>query len=327
VCVALLLPTLRDVYAEVGVALDAHLWWVLLAAACETLGFVSTWRLQQLTLRADTLTEVAVPQLTGNAVSNVLPMGSAAGSVVQLRLLCRAGFGVTRAASSLAVAGLLSSLAALLVFPLVLALPIGSAPAGTDTTAELGLVALATLIAVSVLALRTRRPLLAVGRFVSAIGSHLPRCRPPVDLPEQLLRQRDEIRDVIARNRWTVALTSVGRAVGDFLALYVSVLAVGARPNPAVVLLAFAATNAAGMIPLTPGGLGFVEAGLAGILAFAGLGHEQALVSVAIYRLASCWLPVVAGAIAYAASAARTAASDEAAPIVVPCTAALTGPS
>jgi uncharacterized membrane protein YbhN (UPF0104 family) len=53
------------------------------------------------------------------------------------------------------------------------------------------------------------------------------------------------------------------------------------------------------LIPVTPGGLGFVEAGLTGMLTAAGVGAQQALVSTLAYRVASFWLPLPVGAVAY----------------------------
>jgi uncharacterized protein (TIRG00374 family) len=53
-----------------------------------------------------------------------------------------------------------------------------------------------------------------------------------------------------------------------------------------------------GMIPITPGGLGFVEAGLVGLLALAGVAAAVASIAVLAYRLVSYWLPLPAGAVA-----------------------------
>jgi hypothetical protein len=53
------------------------------------------------------------------------------------------------------------------------------------------------------------------------------------------------------------------------------------------------------MIPLTPGGLGFVEAGLTGMLALADVAASAAVVATLAYRLVSFWLPIPAGALAY----------------------------
>ena len=107
---------------------------------------------------------------------------------------------------------------------------------------------------------------------------------------------------MLTRHKIVTVVSSVGRALGDYLALYACLLAVGLRPSPAIVLVAFVAANAAGMIPFTPGGLGFVEAGLSGSLLLAGAQPDQALAAVAIYRLVSCWLPVLAGVAAYTTS-------------------------
>jgi uncharacterized protein (TIRG00374 family) len=53
------------------------------------------------------------------------------------------------------------------------------------------------------------------------------------------------------------------------------------------------------MIPITPGGLGFVEAGLTGTLVLAGVDAAAAATATLAYRLASFWLPLPGGAIAY----------------------------
>ena len=47
-----------------------------------------------------------------------------------------------------------------------------------------------------------------------------------------------------------------------------------------------------------PGGLGFVEAGLTGLLTAAGVGAQKALVSTLAYRLVAFWFPIPAGGVA-----------------------------
>ena len=64
-------------------------------------------------------------------------------------------------------------------------------------------------------------------------------------------------------------------------------------------LLAFCTAQALSLVPFTPGGLGFVEAGLTGTLALAGVSAGPALVAVLAYRLAAYWLPIPIGAGAY----------------------------
>jgi uncharacterized protein (TIRG00374 family) len=62
-----------------------------------------------------------------------------------------------------------------------------------------------------------------------------------------------------------------------------------------VALLAYSAAQLLGQLPLTPGGLGVVEAGLTGTLALAGVAAAPAALAVLAYRLAAYWLPVPIG--------------------------------
>ncbi len=97
---------------------------------------------------------------------------------------------------------------------------------------------------------------------------------------------------------WEALLLASGRWLLDYLTLVAAVYAVGARPHVSLVLLAFCAAQLLGTLPLTPGGLGFVEAGLTGTLALAGVGGGAAVVATLAYRLVSFWLPIPAGAVA-----------------------------
>jgi hypothetical protein len=53
------------------------------------------------------------------------------------------------------------------------------------------------------------------------------------------------------------------------------------------------------MIPVTPGGLGFVEVGLVALLTAAGIPAPDATLATLAYRLYQFWLPIPAGAVAY----------------------------
>jgi hypothetical protein len=65
------------------------------------------------------------------------------------------------------------------------------------------------------------------------------------------------------------------------------------------VLLAYVVSQVLGIIPITPGGLGFVEAGLATTLGLAGASAARAVLATLAYRLVSYWLPLIAGAVAF----------------------------
>ena len=60
-------------------------------------------------------------------------------------------------------------------------------------------------------------------------------------------------------------------------------------------LLAFCTAQVLAQIPVTPGGLGFVEAGLTATLALAGVGAGAAVLATFAYRLFQYWLPLPLG--------------------------------
>jgi hypothetical protein len=60
------------------------------------------------------------------------------------------------------------------------------------------------------------------------------------------------------------------------------------------VLLAYAAAGIVALFPVTPGGLGIVEASLRGLLILAGVHPGCAVLATLAYRIASYWLPLLA---------------------------------
>ena len=273
-----------------------------LIVLAQVAAFGCLWVVQRIALGSREWLPVITSQLAGNAAARVLPGGGAAGGALQYSMLVRAGLpgpvtarGVT--AASLLITGIVFTLPAL-------ALPAVLAGSPIDRTlaraAWAGAAALVLLVAAGALLLVSETPLRLAGRGLQSVRNRVRRRHEPVtDLPARLLAERDTIRDVF-RERWPAALVAtVGRWSFDYASLLLALLAVGARPAPSAVLLAFCTAQVLGLIPFTPGGLGFVEAGLTGTLALAGVGGQEALVASLAYRLASFWLPIPFGLGAY----------------------------
>jgi uncharacterized membrane protein YbhN (UPF0104 family) len=86
----------------------------------------------------------------------------------------------------------------------------------------------------------------------------------------------------------------------DF-AVMAAVAVVGTRGAPlAGMALAYIVGQLAAAVPLTPGGVGVVEATTTGALAAQGVPAGQAAAVVLAWRLVSHWLPIVAGLVVYA---------------------------
>jgi uncharacterized membrane protein YbhN (UPF0104 family) len=169
-----------------------------------------------------------------------------------------------------------------------------------SNAAWLGLAIFVVLFAVGVAMLVWDTPVRWVGSAVESILRWLkPGHRDPSDLAFRLVTQRNLIRNNLG-SKWGEALaTTIGRSLLDYLALLAALRATGSQARPSLVLLAFVVSQVLGFIPITPGGLGFVEAGLATTLRLAGVSGAQAVLATLAYRLVSYWLPLIAGAVAY----------------------------
>jgi hypothetical protein len=168
------------------------------------------------------------------------------------------------------------------------------------TAAYLGAAVVVLLIGAGAVLFKTDAPLEWIGRGVQrGLNTTLRRRRPVTGLPDELLSDRNFIRTTLDR-RWKAAvLAAVGNTGCDYLALLSALRAVGAAPQPSLVVLAYASAELLAQIPFTPGGLGFVEAGLVGTLTLAGVPGPEALAATLLYRLVSYWLPIPVGGVAY----------------------------
>jgi hypothetical protein len=281
-----------------------NLLWFIPAVVAEVAHFACTFSLQRIALRTKAWFAVITAQLAGNAISLIVPGGAAAGAAVQFRMLGTAGMDATESVSGLTAFSFLG-IGGLLALPVfVLPVVIFGAPvaSGLSRAAWVGAIGFVLFTAFGAVVMVFDPPLLWAGRAAQTVRNRVLKKREPVEgLPERLLEQRNVIRVVLGQQWWQATLLSVGRLVFDYLCLLFCVRAVGSHPRPSLVLLAYAVAGVIGLLPITPGGIGIVEASLAGFLALAGLDGAQAVLATLAYRLASYWLPMAAGPVAYAA--------------------------
>ena len=168
-------------------------------------------------------------------------------------------------------------------------------------TALLGIATFVLYAIFGVIVLRTDWPLATLGRVAQSLWNRITRGhRPPVTgLDQRLLAERDTIRAVLGKNWRQAAVLTAGRLGFDYGCLLAALRATGASPQPSLVLLAYAAAGIVALFPLTPGGLGIVEASLSGLLILAGVRAGYAVLATLAYRIASYWLPLLSGPPAY----------------------------
>lgn len=295
-------PKVADVFSSFPKLTTVNPAWLVVIGACEVLSFIMTWEMLRIALHTKQWGPIATAQLSGNAFSSIVPGGAPAGAALQVRMLSQVGIDTTRAAAGMTVFTLLQ-FASLTALP-VLALPtiIGGAavPPGLQYSAIVGAIAFLVIVGVGAALAALDGPLRGAGRALQWVDNRLHQDRAPVrDLPARLITQRNQTRHMLGE-KWRPALVvTMARIAFDYLALLASLAAVGADVRPSLVLLAYSAAVVLALIPITPGGLGFVEAGLTGLLTLAGASAGDAVFATLIYRLASYWLPLLAGPVAY----------------------------
>jgi uncharacterized protein (TIRG00374 family) len=309
-------PSLLSAFGAWPQLAEVRLRWFTILVLLEAASLASLWWLTRLALEphqdddADQESDaqpvswgtVATAQLAGTAASKVVPGGAATGGVIQARLLIRAGEPAAAVASALAGVGLITT-AVLLLLPVltVPALLIGPPPAEQLRLGLLvSLIVAVVIVGVGLTVLMWPRVLSTTGRLV---GRVLHRVRPSItgdSLATLLLAQRARIAAAFEGRWWLAMFLAAANRMFDYAALVAALAAFGVHARPSEVLLAFVVAQALAMVPITPGGLGFVESGLTALLVVIGVPVDVSVIATLLYRLVSFWLPIPIGVLAWA---------------------------
>lgn len=294
-----LAPKLLDMWDQVPQLRTVSIYWFVAVLICEIGSYACAWELTRVALPQVSWFVASTSQLTSNAVAKVVPGGAAIGAATGFRMLSVSGIergsaGAALTATSIISNGVLLCLPMVALFLSILGAPI---PDGMIHVAWGGAVLAVALFAFAFSLVRFDRPILWFGRVVTSIASVINKRLGRTGGPtvEGIVRQRDQMVSSLGA-RWRAALAAaVGNWLLDYFALVCALKACGVDPRLSLVLLAYAVAAVLGMIPITPGGVGFVEAGLTAMLVLSGVPSEKALLATLAYRIASYWLPLPAG--------------------------------
>ncbi len=305
-------PAIGEVLGAWPQVVDLKVWWLAAMLIAEVASCWCLWELQALSIGTHDTTAVATSQLAGGALGRVIPGGAATAAAAQYNMLNASDVPRGSIATGLAAATVLQ-IAGLCVLP-ALALPaivFGlRVPETLLETAILGLGLFVAMLGLGLGVARSDKSLRWVGRVAVRVSAKLPgdRALAP-SFPDRLVVQRDEVAERLGDRLLYACGAAVGRWLFDLLALVTAITAVGAHPRFSLVLLAYVAAQLLAQIPVTPGGIGVVEAGLAATLALAGVAGGDAAVATLAYRLVSYWLMLPAGLVAWLVHRRRLALS------------------
>ncbi len=277
---------------------------LLAAVGLEAAAFLVYARLTQQLLPHDERPSLPITfgtVMASTGVNHVVPGGAATTAAVSYRLLGGAGVPTsslgfaltTQAIGSAAVLNLILWIALIVSIPGSGFQPIYATAAGFGALLLGG-------FAAGIFGMRRHGEKFA-DRVAGVLG-RLPRTNPLriravlVQASQHLNRLLDDRR----RLRLVVVLAAANWML-DASALWVSLAAFGHRPGIDGLLVAFGLANVLAALPISPGGLGVVEAILIPTLVGFGTPAAEASIGVVVYRLANFWLPIPVGAVSYLA--------------------------
>lgn len=233
------------------------------------------------------------------ALSHVVPAGAASGTGLGFQLLTAEGVAATDAGFAIATAALGSAvvLNVLLLLALLGSIPLAGLHPAYVTFA---LVSLLALLGTSALLYAFAQGEDRAVRVVRTVGQRLPRVG--ADRLEHVFRQlSDAVRELTRdRSRLQSALRWASlNWLLDAATLWSFLAALGYTADPFTLFVAYGIANILAAIPITPGGLGVVEATAVTALVSFGATNNVATLGVLGWRLVNFWLPIPTGAACY----------------------------
>ncbi len=127
--------------------------------------------------------------------------------------------------------------------------------------------------------------------------------RPATDrIGRSLSAFKSQTTDIVRRRGWLLTWTTLINQLVGFVLVLIIVRAVGitaGQVSSSEVFTSFAIARLAGAIPITPGGLGTLDAAFVSLMTAFGASSSRALAADLIWRLVVYFLPIIPGIVTY----------------------------
>jgi putative heme transporter len=301
------LPRLVD-YNEVWAVIRAMTWLELV-----TLGVLAVWN--QITYVFVEMSgrpglgyrQALKITLTSTMIANTLPGGAALGAGLQSAMYSSYGFAPRDIAISLALTGAWNTFVklAMPIVALALLAITGDAAGALVAASIVGLLILLGTVLVFAAFLRSEAGAEKVGRLLSRFAMFISRVthRPPrgdwgagaVDFRRRTI--------ALLRTQWSrLTVSTLVSHLTLFAVLLLTLRHVGVANDEVSwveALAAFSLVRLLSALPITPGGVGVVELGMAASLIAAGGEEASVVAAILVYRLLTFVLPIPVGAASY----------------------------
>ncbi len=247
------------------------------------------------------------------AISNGVPGGGAVGLAVQFGMLSTFGVSATSATTAITAVGLWGTFVTLL-FPVLGVLTIalfgvsGVNVVSYAVTGLVGLAVLTALIVTFVLIMRSETLAAKAGtlanKLLNPFRKHIKSIK-ELDVAAPIMKFRADMYGLLKRRWAALTAAQIGVSFTQFLILYVALRGVEgwdtAGTSFAAAFAAFAISQLGLMIPITPGGLGTVDAAMIALLVSFGATVGDATAAALVWRAASFIPQILIGVIALVA--------------------------
>lgn len=292
--VGLVVVGIRDALSAMADASHGRLLLALLLAALGVVALAMVHRASAAAVRhVLRVPEALNVSMTAFTIGQAVPGGSAVAGAVVVQRLTRFGLSGPVATASLALSMTLSAATIAVIGALGVGVAVvrGEVASVLLAVAILVLLVVLGLVAVVLTVIRSSR----IGdRVISAVSRIHPKLG---DRCERWLSNfaRLNANPPSARSLLRVVCWSSVKWLGDLAALGLVFAAYGVSVTVTAVLLGFVVSQLASAIPVTPGGVGFVEGGMLSVFVALGVALSVATVVVVTYRVLVTWLPTAAG--------------------------------
>ena len=251
------------------------------------------------------------------AISNGIPAGGAFGLGVQYAMLASYEVPATVATAAIGAVGVWSIFVTLGLPTLGLLAIVASNTIDAGPYVYIGAIGLAVLVAMIVvfaLIMRSERLAERIGQVATRLAAPVLRrmSRPDFDAVPMVLKFRTDTVDLVTRRWAAITVAQVSVSLTQFLIFFAALRGVEGTDTTTSVLVAFGAFAVAQigiMIPITPGGLGTVDALMISLLTAMGVSSGDATAATLVWRAASFVPQIAIGVIAlvtWSHRAART---------------------
>jgi uncharacterized protein (TIRG00374 family) len=292
----------------VGASKDLYLlgrvsaWWVAAGVVLEGVSLLCYAVLTKVLLPPGPKPSLSVLfriDLSAAAVAHVIPAGTLGTAALGFKLFTTEGISGNDATVMMAAKGIGSTvvLNVLLWVSLIISIPLAGFQPIYATVAIIGTIVLG---GVAALVFGIMRGAGFASRVLRVVGDKVPFLSG--ERVEHAVLEAARSFSLLAKDRRVMAWSLVWASLNwllDAASLWCFVAAFGHLTNPVELFAAYGIANVAGALPITPGGLGVVDAILPLLLVGFGVTRSVATLGVLGWRVVNFWLPIPTGALAF----------------------------